>query len=128
VVRQVDCQLLYTSSNRDTSSGLLTSHGYDIRYHWNGIVGMGRIHVARQVNHRAECYLRCHTCGGNIRVHVKEGAIKPPFLSHCSIVCFSYEKKPVDILLINTIRFTAILLNKLYRGGCSCFFGQSPIL
>ena len=60
MVRQMDCQLLYTNSNRGKSSGLLTSHGYGTWCHWNGIVGMGRIHVARQINHRAERNLCCY--------------------------------------------------------------------
>ena len=68
MVCQVDCQLVYINSNRDTSSGLLTSHGHDAWSYWHGIVGMGRIHVARQINHCVECYLCCHPCGGNIRI------------------------------------------------------------
>ena len=41
---------------------------YLVSLEWD--CGMGRIHVARQVNHRAECHLRCHTCGGNIGVYL----------------------------------------------------------
>ena len=78
MVCQVDCQLVYTNSNRDTSSGLLTSHGHGAWSYWHGIVGMGRIHVARQINHRVECYLRCHPCGGNIGVYLIEQASAIP--------------------------------------------------
>ncbi|BCV06963.1 MAG: hypothetical protein CM15mV148_200 [uncultured marine virus] len=83
MVCQMDCQLLYTDSNRDTGSGLLTSHGHGAWCHWNGIVGMGRIHVARQVNHRAERYLRCHPAVGILRRFMRFMSVHKHYRIHC---------------------------------------------
>ena len=60
LVRQMDGQLLYSCSYNYTSSRLLTPARHGSRRHRYGPMGVGRFHVARQINHRAERNLCCY--------------------------------------------------------------------
>jgi len=56
----MDGQLLYPCSYNYTCSRLFPLARYGSRRRGNGSVGVGRIYVARQINHRAERHLCCY--------------------------------------------------------------------